>query len=154
MASVNQTLPHCVNQMGKTHSKSLAARHGRGMGTACYVWIGLNCVHVRRANMSFRLRRKPEIANNFFFNFFHFETYTRYFGSWLSFRHHVKYIYFETFYWIYISSYNTQKRIFRRFCILSSDGNRTSFQKDVLQQKVDCETSMRLVCNVSLIKRG
>ena len=31
MASVNQTRPHCVNQMGKTHySKTLAARHGRG----------------------------------------------------------------------------------------------------------------------------
>ena len=28
MASVNQTRPHCVNQMGKTHSKPLAARHG------------------------------------------------------------------------------------------------------------------------------
>jgi len=40
MASVNQTRPHCVNQMGKTHSKPLAARHGRRM--ACYVWIGLN----------------------------------------------------------------------------------------------------------------
>ena len=38
MASVNQTRPHCVNQMGKTHSKFLAARHGRGM----YVSIGLN----------------------------------------------------------------------------------------------------------------
>ena len=39
MASVNQTRPHCINQMGKTHSKPLAARHGRwnGMGTACYV---------------------------------------------------------------------------------------------------------------------
>ena len=33
MASVNHTRPHCVNQMGKTHSKPLAARHGRG--TAC-----------------------------------------------------------------------------------------------------------------------
>jgi hypothetical protein len=31
MASVNQTQPHCVNQMGKTHSKPLVARHGRGM---------------------------------------------------------------------------------------------------------------------------
>ena len=31
MASVNETRPHCVNQMGKTHSKSLAARHGNGM---------------------------------------------------------------------------------------------------------------------------
>ena len=30
MASVNQTRPHCVNQMGKTHSKPLAARHDRG----------------------------------------------------------------------------------------------------------------------------
>ena len=30
MASVNQTQPHCVNQMGKTHSKPLAAWHGRG----------------------------------------------------------------------------------------------------------------------------
>jgi len=40
---VNQTRPHCVNQMGKTHSKPLAARHGRG--TACYVWIGLNSPH-------------------------------------------------------------------------------------------------------------
>ena len=29
MASVNQTRPHCVNQMGKTHSKTLAARRGR-----------------------------------------------------------------------------------------------------------------------------
>jgi len=35
MASVNQTRPHCVNQMGKTHFKPLAARHGRG--TACYL---------------------------------------------------------------------------------------------------------------------
>ena len=33
MASVNQTRPHCENQMGKTHSKHLVARHGRG--TAC-----------------------------------------------------------------------------------------------------------------------
>jgi len=30
MASVNRTWPHCVNQMGKTHSKPLVARHGRG----------------------------------------------------------------------------------------------------------------------------
>jgi hypothetical protein len=30
IASVNQTRPHCVNQMGKTHSKPFAARHGRG----------------------------------------------------------------------------------------------------------------------------
>jgi hypothetical protein len=34
MASVNQTRPHCVNQMGKTHSKPLAARRGRGTAWA------------------------------------------------------------------------------------------------------------------------
>ena len=32
MASVNQIRPHCVNQMGKTHCKPLAARHGTGNG--------------------------------------------------------------------------------------------------------------------------
>jgi hypothetical protein len=31
MVCVNQTRPHCVTQMGKTQSKLLAARHGRGM---------------------------------------------------------------------------------------------------------------------------
>jgi hypothetical protein len=30
MVCVNQTRPHCVNQMGKTPSESLAERHGRG----------------------------------------------------------------------------------------------------------------------------
>ena len=34
MVSVNQTRPHCVNQMEKTHSKPLAARHGRGTAWA------------------------------------------------------------------------------------------------------------------------
>jgi len=34
MASVNQTRPHCVNKMGKTHSKPLEARHGRGTAWA------------------------------------------------------------------------------------------------------------------------
>ena len=34
MASVNQTRPHCVNQMRKTHSKPLVARHGRGKAWA------------------------------------------------------------------------------------------------------------------------
>jgi len=33
-ASVNQTRSHCVNQMGKIHSKPLAARHGRGKAWA------------------------------------------------------------------------------------------------------------------------
>ena len=34
MASVNQTRLHCVNQMGKTHSKPLAARHDWGTAWA------------------------------------------------------------------------------------------------------------------------
>jgi len=33
-ASVNQTRPHCVNQMGKAHSKPLAAQHGGGTAWA------------------------------------------------------------------------------------------------------------------------
>jgi hypothetical protein len=41
MACVNQTRPHCVNQIGKTQSKPLVERHGHDMGTACYVWISL-----------------------------------------------------------------------------------------------------------------
>jgi len=31
---VNQTRSHCVNQMGKTQSKPLGARHGRGTSGA------------------------------------------------------------------------------------------------------------------------
>jgi hypothetical protein len=51
MACVNQTRPHCLNQMRKTLSstawqgKGMGAvweRYGRGMGTAWYVWINLN----------------------------------------------------------------------------------------------------------------
>ena len=34
MASVNQTRPHCVNHMGKTHSKPLAARYCGGTAWA------------------------------------------------------------------------------------------------------------------------
>jgi hypothetical protein len=30
MACVNQTRPHCVNQMGNIQSKALVERHGRG----------------------------------------------------------------------------------------------------------------------------
>jgi len=44
MASLNQTRPHCVNQMGKTHSKHLAVRHGRR--TAWYVWIGFKSLEL------------------------------------------------------------------------------------------------------------
>ena len=44
MASVNQTRSLCVNQMGKTHSKSLAARHGRGTAWARH-GNGMLCVN-------------------------------------------------------------------------------------------------------------
>jgi hypothetical protein len=59
MARVNQTQSHCVNQMGKRHSKLL--RHGmagewhrRGMSTACYVRIGLksSCAAKLRPKMA------------------------------------------------------------------------------------------------------
>jgi acetamidase/formamidase len=39
MVCLNQTRPHCVNQMGKAQSKALAERHGRG--TAWYVSVDL-----------------------------------------------------------------------------------------------------------------
>jgi hypothetical protein len=38
MACANQTRPHYVDQMGKTQSKHLAARHGRGTSWA---WHGM-----------------------------------------------------------------------------------------------------------------
>ena len=44
MESVNQARPHCVNQMGKTHSKLLAARHGRGTAWARH-GNGMVCVN-------------------------------------------------------------------------------------------------------------
>ena len=36
-SALNQTRSHCVNQMGKTHSKPLAARHDRGKALARHV---------------------------------------------------------------------------------------------------------------------
>jgi len=41
---VNQTRPHCVNQMGKTHFKHLAAWHGRGTAWAQH-GNGMLCVN-------------------------------------------------------------------------------------------------------------
>jgi hypothetical protein len=47
MTNVNQTRPHYANQMGETHSKTLAARHGRGtawarhaMCESAFRWLG------------------------------------------------------------------------------------------------------------------
>ena len=44
MASVNQIRPHCVNQMGKTHTKPLAKWHGRGRAWARH-GHGMLCVN-------------------------------------------------------------------------------------------------------------
>ena len=44
MASVNQTRPHCVNQMGRTHYKPLAAGNGRGMAWSRH-GNGMLCVN-------------------------------------------------------------------------------------------------------------
>ena len=44
LTSVNQTRLHCVNQMGKTHSKPLAARHGSGTAWARH-GKGMLCVN-------------------------------------------------------------------------------------------------------------
>ena len=74
MASVNQTRPHCVNQMGKTHSKPLAARHGRGTAWARHAmcesafrviksrlrWVGhvAHIINNRNANWKVRLPQR------------------------------------------------------------------------------------------------
>ena len=46
--SVNQTWPHCVNQMGHIQNPyrhgMAGERLGCGMDTACYVWIGLKTI--------------------------------------------------------------------------------------------------------------
>jgi hypothetical protein len=47
-ASVNQTRPICANQMGKTQSKPLAARNGRGMAWARH-GHGMLCVNVSQS---------------------------------------------------------------------------------------------------------
>jgi len=44
MTSVNQTRPHCVNQLRKTRSKPLVARHGRGKAWARH-GHGMLCVN-------------------------------------------------------------------------------------------------------------
>ena len=44
MVCVNQTRPHCINQMGKTHSKPLASRRGRGTAWAWH-GNGMLCVN-------------------------------------------------------------------------------------------------------------
>ena len=57
MASVNQTRPHCVNQMGKTYSKPLAARHGRGTAWARH-GHGMLCVN-RPLEYEYLIKKLP-----------------------------------------------------------------------------------------------
>jgi hypothetical protein len=47
---MNQTGPHCVNQMRKTHSKPLAARHGRGTAWARHAMCE-SALNVREGNV-------------------------------------------------------------------------------------------------------
>jgi hypothetical protein len=54
MASVNQTRPHCVNQMGKIHSKPLAAWHGRGTVWARHA-VCESALNVANGNPSFEI---------------------------------------------------------------------------------------------------
>jgi hypothetical protein len=50
MASVNQTRPHCVNQMGKTHSKPLAARQAWARHAMCESAFTVDTPTEQRAN--------------------------------------------------------------------------------------------------------
>lgn len=67
IASGNQTLPHCVNQIGKTRSKPLATRwQGDGMDTSCYVWISLKTSRLKQ--LTNRLLPIPRIRLNSWLN--------------------------------------------------------------------------------------
>jgi hypothetical protein len=61
MECVKQTRPHCVNQMGKTQSKPLAERHGRGT-TGERQGNGMVCVNQTRphcVNQMGKTQSKP-----------------------------------------------------------------------------------------------
>ena len=61
IASVNQTRPHCVNRMGKTHSKPLAARHGRGTAWARHTMCESAIMQITRGS-STRVARQIQNA--------------------------------------------------------------------------------------------
>jgi hypothetical protein len=46
MACVNQTRPHCVNQMGKTQSKPLAARPGWELHGMCELALSRHTMRI------------------------------------------------------------------------------------------------------------
>ena len=77
MASVNQTGPHCVNQMGKTHSKRLAAglgtaRHGRGTAWARHAMCELalkvpnDCKLAPENRVMFKKLKYSKLGKQFF----------------------------------------------------------------------------------------
>jgi hypothetical protein len=57
---MNQTRPHCVIQMGKTHSKPLAARHGRGTAWARHAMCE-SAFRRNVAHLSSRVKKSTEI---------------------------------------------------------------------------------------------
>ena len=64
MACVNQARPHCVNQVRMTHSKPLAASHGRGTALARH-GNGMLCVNqplIRQKLFLLRLNKNPSTA--------------------------------------------------------------------------------------------
>jgi len=66
MASANQTRPHCVNQMGKTHSKPLVAWHGRGTAWARHAMCESALTLYRRSTGCYILRPSPYRTVNTF----------------------------------------------------------------------------------------
>jgi hypothetical protein len=58
MACVNQTRSHCENQMRKTKSKLLAARHGRGMAWARHAM----CELALRGVIKRSFHKHPELS--------------------------------------------------------------------------------------------
>jgi len=66
MASVNQTRLHYVKQMGKTHSKPLAAQHGRGTALAGHVMCELAFEVIALFTVTFHVQRTQNLYNNCF----------------------------------------------------------------------------------------
>jgi len=68
MASVNQTRPHSLNQVGKTQSKPLAARHGRGTAWARHAMCesAFNChnTQVIKYNKGFSSKHEAPLVSS------------------------------------------------------------------------------------------
>jgi len=62
---VNQTRPHCVNKMGKTYSKLLATRHGRGTAWARHAMCESTLIEFILHSGIPNAFRIPECTTNF-----------------------------------------------------------------------------------------